>query len=263
MRFVLGSSNIKRCGVFTDIIRNVKSIADDVIVRFTEKGLHIQAMDKSHVSLLDVRISRDWFDEYGLSPSWHDEAVGFNTKMLFKVLGCRAKDQRIEWTTAGDTIDITYPRTGSSVKKDFSIPMIDLESELLEVHEVETQADFTLESKVFESLIVDLSTYGSDIAFECTEEGITLRSKGDTGEMNSTIPMDDLMEYSIDEGETISVRYSSTMLLLASQFSKSSGAVSVGLSTTQPLRIRAEIGDDTEPVVDSYIQYFIAPKVDE
>jgi len=263
MRFIVGSKSVKKCGVFTDIIRNVKSIADDVIVRFTEKGLHIQAMDKSHVSLLDVRIAPAWFDEYSLSSGGHDEAVGFNTKMLFKVLGCRAKDQPIEWTNAGDTIDITYPRTSSSVKKDFSIPMIDLDVELLEVHEVETQADFTLESKVFESLIVDLSTYGSDIAFECTEEGITLRSKGDTGEMNSMIPMEDLLEYSIDEGQTISVRYSSTMLLLASQFSKASVSVSVGLSTTQPLQIRAEIMEDTEPIADSYIQYFIAPKVDE
>jgi proliferating cell nuclear antigen len=256
MRVVIGSTDIKKTVLFTDIVRHIRSVSLDVIFRFDEEGLYIQAMDQSHISLLELRLAAGWFDEYTLKAGV-PEAVGINTKMLFKVMSCRTKDQPITWTTNEDNVDIQFPKSATSVQKDFSIPTIDIETELLTIHEVSTQADFTMESKLFESLMVDLSTYGDEIAFECTEEGIKILAKGDTGQMNTTIPMDDLMEYSIDEGEELKIRYASSLLQLASQFSKLAATVSIGVSTTQPLRMKAELAEG------SYIQYFIAPKAEE
>ena len=50
--------------------------------------------------------------------------------------------------------------------------------------------------------------FGADIKICCTEEKIDLTTHGVTGQMTVNIPIDDLNEYSIVEGEEINLNYS-------------------------------------------------------
>lgn len=255
MRFALGSKDIKNVSYFIEIVRHIRNISMDVVFRFDSEGLYVQAMDQSHISLLDLRLNAGWFDEYKIE---HPEAVGVNTKMLYKVLSCRSKDQVFVWETEGDSVSIRFPKSATSVQKDFNIPMIDIDTDLLNVTDFEAEADFEMDSKLFESLMTDLSTYGDEIYYECSEEGIKISAKGETGTMDTTIPMDDLNSYSINEGLTMRVRYASTLLQTASQFSKLSGVVTIGVSRENPLQMTAHLGADGVGT----LRYFIAPKAE-
>lgn len=282
MRFVLGKKNVSNVVIFAEIIRHFSKISHDVIMMFAKDYLYIQAMDSSHASLLEVRLQKTWFDEYNnYSPEFEDDSdainIAINTKILYKVLQSRGKDQSLSFEQVGDKVEIHFPKSASSVQKDFSIPTIDLDSEFVSTSKLETQADILMQSKIFEALVGELSSYGDEITFHCTEKEVKIEAIGDTGKMESTIPMDDLEEYSIEEGAVLKLKFSGGLLQLASQFSKLSPSVSIGLAESMPLQLKAEFpmpiasgagapmrdDDDYDENKTSYLKYFIAPKVSD
>ena len=49
---------------FIEIFRNLKTMIDMMDIYFSEKGVYSQSMDNNHVSLFEMKFSKDWFDEY-------------------------------------------------------------------------------------------------------------------------------------------------------------------------------------------------------
>ena len=97
--------------------------------------------------------------------------------------------------------------------------------------------------------------FGSDIQIQCSEEKIQLITDGITGEMSVTIPIDDLKEYSIAEGEIIDLKYSLTYVSKMCLSSKLSNVVQFFISMDYPMKINYDLGED------SSLTFYVAPKV--
>ena len=74
--------------IFTTLFQHMKLFTENVNVYFREDELFIQGMDKSHVSIFEIKLPKDWFDKYELST---EIILGINTNILFKVLNTREK----------------------------------------------------------------------------------------------------------------------------------------------------------------------------
>ena len=79
--------------IFTTLFQHMKLFTENVNVYFREDELFIQGMDKSHVSIFEIKLPKDWFDKYELST---EIILGINTNILFKVLNTREKTHDIQ-----------------------------------------------------------------------------------------------------------------------------------------------------------------------
>ena len=92
---------------------------------------------------------------------------------------------------------------------------------------------------------------------QCSEEKISICSKGVCGEMLVNIPIDDLSEYSISEGENINVSYSLNYLAKMCMTTKLSSEIEFGVSAQFPMRIKYDLGEGSQ------VMFFIAPKIED
>ena len=137
----------------------------------------------------------------------------------------------------------------------FQIPLVDNEQEMLEIPAIEYDAEFSLKSKQLFDLTSQLILFGDVLNIICSEDGIDLHTSGDHGKMKVAIPIDDLNEFSISEGETIDLSYSLPYIHKMCLTTKLSKDIEIGIREDYPISIKYDLGEK------SYVLFFVAPKV--
>ena len=244
------------------IFRSLKDILGIVNLHFTEKGMYLQAMDDSHASLVECNIHHSWFDQY---KSTSPITIGISCEILSKTITCMAEDQTIRLFMEGgdDQLNIALEE-GDSIAKYFSIPLIDIEEEMISVPEAEYDADIDIDSATFRNLIHQLAVFSETLTFNCSEESVELTAVGDFGTMTAKIREEDINEYSVREGLRLSVSYGIKYLEHICAFFKVCSTVTVHCSEEDhmPMKINymmdpeEKVGDQT-----SFLRFFLAPKI--
>ena len=91
----------------------------------------------------------------------------------------------------------------------------------------------------------------------CTSIVRVIFQNGMVGEMLVNIPIDDLNEYSIVEGEVIDLKYSLNYIAKMCLTNKISNEVVFCISADYPMKIKYDLGDE------SSIVFYIAPKISD
>ena len=78
--------------------------------------------------------------------------------------------------------------------KEFKIPLMDIDAELLEIPEAEFSADIEMISSQFGELVNQLSIFGSEFEIKCSDN-IIITGNGENGSMNAVIKNDDILDY--------------------------------------------------------------------
>jgi hypothetical protein len=165
--------------------------------------------------------------------------------------------------------------------KQFEMPLIDLESEVLDIPHVVHQAEFSLSTEKFASLVSQLKEFGDSLEIECSEEKIALCShSSENGKMGAEISIDDLEEFAIDEGEKIRLEFTLRYLHDICQYQRLTKRVEIKISADFPMMILYRLGDSldsegellderTEEIVSSSkwnaprMVFYLAPKVSD
>jgi len=243
---------------FVSIFSLLKTCSSTVTMIYKNNELYIQGMDKSHVCLFEITLQSSWFNEYE-SPN-DDEIITVDSNIFYNVLSIIEEKQSLcLWYDSGDQLNIEC-KSSSDVKgeynKLFNIPLVDIDSNLLEIPEVEYDVDFSIKAKKMCDITSQLLIFGDIMNVKCDEDEILIGCKGVNGEMSVNIPIDDLSEYSIAEGETMNVGYSLTYLSKMCMTTKLSSEIEFGVSTEYPMRIKYSLGEGSQ------LLFFIAPKID-
>ena len=141
--------------------------------------------------------------------------------------------------------------------KHFKISLVDFEHEELNIPVVDYDAEFSIVAKKICEITSQMLSFGSDINIKCSEEKIDLITNGITGEMLVNIPIDDLTEYSIVEGEIIDLKYSLNYITKMCLTNKLSNEVNFCISAEYPMKIIYDLGDESSLV------FFMAPKISD
>jgi proliferating cell nuclear antigen len=240
----------------------MKLFSENINICFNENQLFIQAMDSSHISIIEIKIPSSWFDKYEYKEN-PNITIGVNTVILFKILSTRDKSQSIQLqydTESGDILFIHYQSENKAVfDKHFEVPLIDIDSDLMEIPSTDYDADFSLSSAHFASLISNLKLFGDTLDVACSEEKITLFSRSlDSGKMSVDINIDDLNSFSINEGQDLKLSFSLNNLYNMVQFHKISSQVELKVSRDYPLNIIFRMGDE-----NATLSMYLAPKISE
>jgi len=254
MKLVIIDDNDKNS--FTQIFKRLNVFTELLNIRFEEERLYFQGMDQSHVSLFELVLKKEWFDEYNVSKPI---ILGINISILSKIFGMRSKEHNIVLEMDDEEGDKLYIGLESEkvLSKNFKIPIIDLDESLMEIPDVEYSVDFVGYSKKIEEIVKEMSVFGDSIFMSFTENSMKLSSEGDDGSMVVDIKLEDLEEYSIEENGTFKIEYPLKYLLWIMDYSVISDSVSIHVSDKIPMKVVYSLGEE------NYIKFWLAPKFND
>ena len=252
--------NPVRADMFSTLFQNLKLFSDNVNISFTEDQMDIQCIDNGQVAIIEVHIGNSWFDEYELSSDGSQVIIGANTNVISKIMGTRDKLQDISLSCDDepDKIIMHFKSEDKNIfDKTFEMPLIDLDMDTMEIPVTEYQAEFSLPSNIYASLMSQLKLFGDTMDIDCSEDSIILHSNSiDNGKMSTEISIDDLNEFAIDEGEMLKLSYSLNYMYNVSQFHKLSKDIELKFKQDYPVQLKYNLGTD-----DANVLFYIAPKI--
>lgn len=244
--------------ILTGIFQNIRPFTDHLSLMFSSTGLYLQAMDSSRVSIVELRLPNSWFDVFSCA---QDVVIGVNSVILFKILNAREKGQNIHIVyDTDDTLSIHFTGEDKTVfDKHFQCPLVDIESETMNIPDIEYAAEFTLPSGNFATLINQLKLFGDTLDVDCGEEKIQMTAKSaESGSMAVEIPIDDLHSFAINEGENLHMGFSLPQLHNISQFKIAAKEMTIKLCDNYPLAIVFPITEE-----DAFVKVYLAPKISD
>lgn len=268
MEFVL--TNKQKTNQFSHIFKNLKNISTDVEMHVKQSGIYIQGMDSGHVCLFELELKSYWFNEFKFDGK--PLRLGINCELIHKVIHCKEEHQNISLKTkTGDKLYITlYPREGQTgITKEFELPLIDIDSELLEVPDVDYDADIEIVSHDLSNLILQLSLFGRDISVNCGEN-ITFKGSGELGTMSAIMEEDQICMYAIADDTEIDLTYSMDYLVKMVSFTKLNAVTKLHFGKEYPMKLQYDLDsvldqndDDEAYECQNYIRFFLAPKIED
>ena len=267
--------------IFVALFQHIAKFTEHLNLMFETERMYVQAINISHIVILEIYLPKEWFTIYESSGT----RIGVNAALFYKVLKKREKTQTIHIhckDSSKDTMHFHFTSTTDKTifDKQFEIPLIDLETDLLDIPHVVHQAEITLSTEKFASLVSQLKEFGDSLEIDCSEEKIALCShSSENGKMWTEISIDDLEEFSIDEGEKIQLEFALRYLHDICQYQRLTKRVELKISADFPMMILYRLGDSldaddlpderTDEIVSSSIWnaprmvFYLAPKVSD
>lgn len=246
------------------IFQLLKNCTSIVKLEFHNTNLFIQGMDKSHVCLFNINISCKWFTTYETEKPI---TVTIDSNSFHTILS-RSQDNNILvliLEKSDEYMDIELlvkpekneknENTKNEYNRYFQIPTLDLEQDTLEIPEIDYDADFSLKTKQLYELTSQLILFGEVLEISCSENGIHFNTSGEHGKMTVNIPIDDLNEFTISEGENLELSYSLNYIHKMCLTTKLSKDIDISISNDYPIRLKYDLGEE------SYAVFFVAPKI--
>ena len=253
----------EKINVFASIFQHIKVFTERINIVFHKDKVFMQSMDSCHVIIFEISLPAEWFDQY----THHGDAsftLGIHSSILFRILNARDKTHKVNIVYDSEDADKLHLHFTSDKKaefdKHFEIILIELETEYMEIPEIEHEAEFILDSQNFANIINQLKMFGDNLSIKCSEEDIVLYSSSqDQGKMFVNIKIDDLTSFVIDEGGNIESSYSLAYLHNICLYNKIAREIEIKIAKDYPMKIVYKIaGHD-----DSSMVFYLAPKIDE
>jgi len=245
--------------MFTALFQTLKNCTNIICLIFYEDYLYIQGMDKSHVCLFNIKIVNSWFSHYQKNNNDLDK-ICFDSQVFFTIISTKQDGHsiNISFDNESDNLNISLITPENNTKgefnKFFKMPLVDFDYELMDIPVVDYDAEFLITAKKIHEITSQMSSFGDDINIKCSDEGIDLISNGVMGEMLVNIPIDDLSEYCINEGDDINLNYSLVYIHKMCITNKLSNEIQFCISKEFPMKLKYDLGDN------SSMEFYIAPK---
>ena len=246
----------KFIGIF-QLLKNITSIISFI---FKDDYIHIQGMDSGHICLFDINLNKEWFETYIIGPN-ELTTVYINSQILHNVLSMVHESHSIifhfEDNPDNISIDLFNESKGDLFNKFFKIPLSELDTEILEITEYDYDVDFSIGSKKIQDVLSQLLLFGEVLNISCSEEKINLNSTSVNGDMLVNIPIEEITEFSISEGEIIDISFNLKFILKMCTSNKLSTDIEFSIRKNYPMRIKYDLGKN------NYLKFYIAPQITE
>lgn len=247
-------NNLKKAEQFVFIFQFLKLFTNSLNIGFNKDRFYVQGMDNSHVSVFEASLNSDWFDVYDVT---EDTVIGVNVSLFFKILNIRSDSHKINIIQNQDNLDVELiSDLKSEYDKFFNMPLMDLETDHLDIKETDSTLIFSMESKKFKTLIDQFSIFDDDIEFKYSNDELMLISDNNTeGSMKINIKLDDMESCEVEENAEFKCSYNLKIISNMAQFQKLTSDVFLHISPEMPFQLIYNLDDD------NYVRFFLAPKI--
>ena len=256
---------IKSCsgGAIKTLFETLRDILHDVTLTFTEDGMRLVTMDGSRVALIYLKLEAQNFEEYWCNGKVH---AGINVANVYKLLRSVGPNDTVvlsisKAVTTEMQIHAYSAEKNTSTK--FSLKLLDVNSENIQVPSVKFDTVVTLPSSYLQRLLRDMFNLSDMITVVSkTVDGQTqlvLQCSGDFASQETVISEahECMSLQQTTEDTVIEGRYSLKYLTLFCRASALSNTVEIFLKKDYPIILKYNVASLGE------IRFCCAPKIDD
>lgn len=247
--------------LFKKILDALRELVEEANIDCNETGLSLQAMDASHVALVSMHLNRKYFDSFECKTN---TTLGVNLGSIQKILKCGDSDDVLTLKTNDESTELKFQFENEGRYFEFSMNLMDIDSEHLAIPESDPEASITMASTEFQKNCRDLTQFGDTVKISVRKNKVIFSLNGNTGNGAVTHSSFDSandskkVEIKYDSNEPLDLSFALRYLNFFNKAQPLSETVTLELSKDRPLLVKFELDDNA-----GYIKYYLAPKVDE
>ena len=253
---VIDKEKIKR---WIRIATTIDKLTDEACFWISNEGLIFREMDAARISMIDLRLDRDYFLTYEYT---FDEEIPI----------CMQSDKLLAFSKLmknADEMEFTLPedkthfiiRARAPYEKRFALPvLIESERSKTGIPQLDYKAKIRIVTSTFRDIIKEAKSVGDRITLAARDNEISFISKSEEGfEATQKLVYPDnveIVDIQVDE-ESAAMYMVKPILDIVREIAGISGIVKVNFGTNQPLNLQFEM------IEHEYYQYFLAPRTEE
>merc|ERR1712078_659841 len=218
--------------------------------------------DSSHVALVSLLLRESAFQEYKC-----DRAVslGMNVEALGKILRmCGSSDSlKLRADTGADHVSFQCESSAEDRIADFDLKLMEIESEHMEIPEQQYKVVVKMPSAEFLKVCRDLKEFGETMQVQASKDGIRFSVQGDVGTGNVVLKPREAEKpeekVTLTVNESVTATFALRYLVTFAKAAPLCSTVELGLGPDSPLSVKYEL----ENADNGYMQFYLAPKIDE
>src|SRR3989338_9191451 len=231
--------------ILTDLVSIISELVTEVRLKGTKEGLNLTAIDPANVAMVYFKMPADLFVQFDLPK---DEVLGINLENLKAVLRrCKPGSS----LTLEKTDNALKLGIHDRVKRDFTLALLDIESEEKEMPHWEFKSVVKMDSDAFAEVIEDCLVVSDACTFFAEPTKFIVEAHG----LNSA-----RAEFSSDEielySDTSKARFSLEYLNKFVKGTKVSNRVTLSFSDNHPMRIDFPTGN-------VMLSFVLAPRIEQ
>jgi proliferating cell nuclear antigen len=245
---------------FRKILDALRELVEEVNIDCNESGLSLQAMDASHVALVSMQLdSSHGFDRFSCSSNL---TLGVNLASIQKILKCGESSDTLTLRTNPENSELKFEFENAGRFFEFSMALMDIDSEHMAIPDSEPDAKVTLASSEFQKVCKDMTQFGDRVKISVTSKSVSFSVSGSAG--NGTIT---LAHFSSTKGEKqveitcsnkVELTFALKYLVSFAKAAPLSDMLTLEISEERPLVALFQFADEA-----GFLKYYLAPKVDD
>merc|ERR1711948_214587 len=255
-------AHLQHAAILRKVVDAMKDLCKDVNFDCSEKGLQVQAMDSSHVALVSVLLRESAFADFKCDRA---ASLGMNVDSLGKIFKmCGAGDSlKLKWQDGADTVGFQCESGEDDRIAEFDLKLMQIESEHMEIPEQQYKVVAKLPSSEFLKVCRDLKEFGETMQIQASKDGIRFTVQGDLGSGNVVLKPREAEKpeerVALTVHEAVTATFALRYLVTFAKAAPLSSTVELGLGPDSPLSVKYEL----EKADNGYMQFYLAPKIDE
>jgi len=249
--------------VIESFFNYAQRVNEECVIVITKNEWHIRVMDASHISMMDISMQKESFDEYDLDFDNYNDTelkIGVNVEEVYKIIkGTVSKDPII--------INITDDRLYLSDfnKSMFEIPLIDHSEKNTKLPEIPIYCTFKIDGTILKNIIKNAKKVSDIITIETISwDEVLFRSKGETTEFKAVLNKNNQNvsngKMEIEDLELKDKSWGTYNIGYLEPITKAFGRyIDVKISLCQDMPIQLEILEDDGKMS---IKYILAPRIE-
>ena len=236
---------------FRNIFEVLKDIINDINIYFDSTGIRISTLDTARVSLVHMVLGAENFEEYSCPT---EIIAGLNIGNTYKLLKSITNNDTLSISINGpEFMDIVIHNESKKSMSKFSLKLLDIDEEVLDIPDINMDMVTTLPSVDFQRICRDMGNLSNDIKIRRHENLITFSCCGDFANQETQVTCAESV--SSEMSNIFSLRYIN-LFTKATGMSSSVQLLQSSENEEMPIILRytvANLGD---------IKFFLAPKTD-
>lgn len=251
-------AQMREGGVLKKIVEAIKDIVSNVNIDAGPNGISMQAMDPSHVALVNLSLKAEGFADYRADKTF---PLGIKLANLNKILKCASNDDIITLECEDEPSQLTLKFENQIQSASFSLNLISLDSEQLQIPETQYSSRIVMPTSDFSNICKQLHQLSESVTIKTTNKSIIFSVSGDIGSGSlerTNNPSDNINQKTvIDVDEEVSNMFSLSILNYFNKAASLSDQVHLSLSENTPLVVEYKIHEFGN------LKFYLAPKLNE
>ncbi len=231
--------------LLSDIVSIISELVTEVRLKVTKEGMSLTAIDPANIAMVYFKIPTELFSQFEIDK---EEVLGVNLENLKSVLRRCGLGSSLSLEKQDNMIKLSIH---DKIKRDFTLALIDIESEEKEMPKWEFKSVIKMDAQSFVEIVEDGLVVSDACTFAATPQSFVVEAHG-LNSARAEFTSNEIEIYS----DTSTARFSLEYLNKFIKGAKISSKVNISFSDNHPMRIDFPTGN-------VMLSFVLAPRVEQ